>query len=77
MNMNAKYFWNRVNDQIKAHKLSQTQFASFTGIPEGTFQEWADNKRIPDLHTTFLIAATLGISLNYLIHGTQEARDKR
>ena len=67
--MNAFRFWNRVKAQIRVHKLSQAQFAKHIGIPPATFYGWIHHRRIPDILTAIIIAASLGVSLEYLVLG--------
>ena len=67
--MDTKSFWNRVKLQIRAHKLNQTQFAEYIGMNPRTFQGWIHHNRIPDIETALLIAAALGVGVEYLVEG--------
>ena len=67
--MNISRFWNRVKILIKAHKLSQADFAKRLGLSPSTFYGWMHHKRIPDLETALYMAASLGVSAEYLAFG--------
>ena len=79
--MNTIRFWNRVKTLIKAHRLSQVQFAKHIGISPSTFHGWIYHKRIPDLETALYISAALGVSVEYLAFGkdgkTEEIRTQQ
>ena len=67
--MDTIKFWERVKAQIKAHKISQSRFAEYIGINPRTFQGWIRHNRIPDIETALLMAAALGVGLEYLVLG--------
>ena len=67
--MDIRKFWKRVNDEIKARKLSRKRFAELTGIPYNTFKSWHYYQRSVEVETAFDIAKALGVSLEYLITG--------
>ena len=62
-------FWGRAKPLIKAHNMTQGQFADFLGIPYGTFKGWIRFDRVPDLSTAYAIAYALGVTLDYLFSG--------
>ena len=62
-------FWGRVRILIRAHKISQEKFASYTGINYYTLKSWLYYDRIPDIYTACDIADALGVSVNYLARG--------
>ena len=70
--MDNKDFWNRVKFQIRAHKLSQSKFAEYIGIKPRTFQGWIYHNRIPVIEIGVLIAAALGVDLEYLVLGKDD-----
>ena len=70
--MDIGLFWNRVKTQIKAHKLSQADFARRIGMSPATLLGWMYHKRIPDIVTALNIAAALGVSIEYLVFGKDE-----
>ena len=65
----AEPFWDRTKKQIRAHKISQRDFAAYIGISYGTFKDWICYGIIPDAITTCNIADALGVSMEYLIKG--------
>ena len=67
--MDTIKFWERVKIQIRAHKLSQVQFAEYIGMNPRTFQGWIRHNRIPDIDTALRIAAALGVGVEYLVEG--------
>ena len=67
--MDIMKFWYRVKSLIKAHKLTQYQFAKHIGISPSTFNGWIYHKRIPDLETALHIGAALGVNVEYLAFG--------
>ena len=84
--MDTTLFWNTVKTLIKAHKLSQVQFADYIGLNPATFSGWIYHKRIPDFFTALDIAAALGVSIEYLAFGkdgeimevrTQQAEERK
>jgi len=67
--METKTFWVRVKALLKAHKMTQMQFAERIDYPYGTLRSCIQNDRIPDTTTAYEIAVTLGVTLNYLLGG--------
>ena len=78
--MTYDIFWERVKRLLKAHKMSQKQFAEHMGISINTLQGWIYHKRIPHIITVYEIAVTLGVTMNYLMGGLEtditKAREK-
>ena len=74
--MDAKELWERVKKEIKAHKITLTQFSQYLGIPKSTFFYWLRNKTIPDLFTAYDIAIALGVSLEFLASGENWKSEK-
>ena len=75
-------FWKRVRVLIKAHRITQKEFAAYINIPLSTFRSWMHYSRVPDFITAFDIAIALGVSLEYLAKGkeddtTEEEKKKR
>ena len=79
--MEAKYidpFWKRVKKLIRANKISQEKFAASIDLSYNTLKTWLSFNRIPDAYTTCDIAHALGVSVEYLIKGTDyKAIEKR
>ena len=69
--MNDNTFWGRVKMLLKAHKMTQRQFAGRLGIPLSTLTSWIHYNRIPDTSSAYEIAVTLGVTLNYLLGGQE------
>ena len=63
------YFWKRVKDQIKAHKITEEKFAQYLGIPRSTFFRWLKYNVSPEAGTAYAIATALGVSVEYLVTG--------
>ena len=74
--MNAEELWKRVKKEIKAHKITFTQFSEYLGIPRSTFFYWMKNNTIPDLFTAYDIAIALGVSLEFLASGENWKSEK-
>ena len=69
--MSENTFWGRVKPLIKAHKMTQRQFAEHMGISSHTFNGWVRYERIPDTGTAYEMAVVLGVTLNYLLGGKE------
>jgi len=76
--MEQATFWTRVKQEIKAHRYSQKKLAENLGVPMQTLWGWIHYNRIPDAVTVCQIAETLGVSVEYLVRGTDDinAEDK-
>ena len=66
------YFWARAKRLIKAHKLSQKDFAEYVGIPISTFWGWIHRNCIPDATRACAIAQALGVTVEYLVTGIDD-----
>ena len=66
-------FWSRVKRQLKAHKITQVQFAKYVGMSPGTLRGWIHYNRIPDAATACDIADALGVTVEYLVKGVDGA----
>jgi len=67
--MDIENFWERVRDQIKAHKINLRIFAEYIGIPVSTLYGWIHHNRSVEVITAYNIATALGVSLEYLLTG--------
>ena len=65
-------FWTRAKALMKAHKISQKKFAEYIEVPTDTFLGWIKHNRIPDAITACLIAEALGVTVEYLVRGTDD-----
>ena len=70
------HFWARVKRLIKAHKISQKNFAAYIGIPIRTFWGWIYRNCIPDASRACVIAEALGVTVEYLVRGTDDINAK-
>ena len=70
-NMDANAFWKRVKVLIKAHNVSQEKFAAHIGMPLSTLKGWMFHNRVPDVGSAYGIAASLGVTLDYLVFGKE------
>ena len=66
-------FWGRVKPLIKAHNMTQKQFAEYMGVSYNTFIGWMRWNRLPDTSTAYEMAIVLGVTLNYLL-GDRETK---
>ena len=71
--MDNDTFWGRVKPLLKAHKMTQKQFAEYMGISLNTLSGWIRYDRVPDTSTAYEMAVVLGVTLNYLL-GEREAK---
>jgi len=55
---------------MRAHRISQKNFAEYTGIPYRTLIGWMYRNIIPDASRAVLIAEALGTTVEYLVRGT-------
>ena len=54
---------------MKAHKITQKNFALYVGVPYGTYKDWLCYGVYPDAYTMCNIADALGVSVEYLVRG--------
>ena len=57
---------------MKAHKISQEKFAEYIGLTVRTLWGWIYHNRIPDAATACSIAEALGVTVEYLVRGTDD-----
>ena len=69
--MEKNTFWVRAKPLIKAHNMTQRQFAAYMGISINTLESWIKFDRVPETSTAYNIAVTLGVTLNYLLGGKE------
>jgi len=67
--MKKDSFWGRVKQLLKAHNLTQNQFAKVTRFSPNTVRGWIYHDRVPELTAAYVIAHSLGVSLEYLLSG--------
>ena len=69
-------FWVRTLELIKSHKISRMKFAEYIGVPYPSFKGWIHYNRIPNAITSCDIAESLGVTVEYLVRGDDEAAQK-
>ena len=69
--MDGKMFWSRAKPLIKAHNMTQKEFAEYLGISLSTLQGWIHYERVPEISMAYTISITLGVTLNYLLGGKE------
>jgi len=74
--MDTERLWKRVKLQIKAHNITQEKFAGYISVPRSTFYRWLRFNIAPDVFTAYNIASALGVSLEYLLTGTDKKSEK-
>jgi transcriptional regulator with XRE-family HTH domain len=63
-------FWMRLKSEIRAKNTTQEWIAGQIGVPFGTFKKWMTRKTYPNVKEGLEIANLLGISIEYLVTGT-------
>ena len=63
------HFWRRTKALMKAHNMTQKQFAEHLGISLNTVRSWIYHDRVPELSAAYAIAYAMGVSLEYLLGG--------
>ena len=69
--MDGKMFWKRAKPLIKAHNMTQRQFAERLGISFNTLQGWIKYERVPETSMAYCLAIALGVTLDYLLGGKE------
>ena len=69
--MESDIFWVNIKTLLKAHKLTQKNFAQKIHIPPSTLNRWIQYNRIPNTYVVYSMAVTLGVSSNFLL-GNEE-----
>ena len=57
---------------MKSHKITQKKFALYTGIPHRTLVGWIHRNCIPDASRACVIAEALGVTVEYLVRGSDD-----
>jgi transcriptional regulator with XRE-family HTH domain len=68
--MNAEFFWQMVKKEVSAQNTSFEWLYQKTRIAKGTFSSWKSRGTFPNADEALRIAGALGVSLNYLLTGT-------
>jgi hypothetical protein len=70
--MNAGIFWKIVKKEVERQKTSFEWLYQKTGIPKGTFSSWKSRNLMPRADDALRIAWALGVSVEYLLTGTDK-----
>lgn len=70
-------FWERVKKLLRAHRISQKDFAVFIGTKYSTLRFWFCYGYYPDVKTAFDISVALGVSTEYLMTGIDGKQIKK
>jgi transcriptional regulator with XRE-family HTH domain len=65
-------FWNRVRALIKKNKTTQEEVANACRIHLRTLEGWMYKGIYPTIIHGYLLARTLGVSMEYLLTGSGE-----
>jgi transcriptional regulator with XRE-family HTH domain len=68
--MEADNFWIRVKREVDRQHTSFEWLYRKTAIPKGTFSSWKNRNIIPRADAAYRIAEALGVSVEYLLTGT-------
>jgi len=68
--MDGISFWRNVNKLIKAQNTTQEAIAKTCAINFGTFKNRSSKKIVPDAIEAYKIAQSLGVSVEYLVTGS-------
>lgn len=57
----------------KQRGLNQSDFANLAGVSFSTYRRWEKGERTPNVATLHALASALGVSVDYLLTGTEDA----
>ncbi|MDR3170277.1 MAG: helix-turn-helix domain-containing protein [Treponema sp.] len=69
-------FWERVNKAIKINSVKQEWLAEKTGIKYQTLRSWVSKDILPRVDDAVKIAGELGVTVEYLVMGTNSGVSK-
>ena len=70
MSMDAVSFWNRVKQLIKSNNTTQRGLSETIGLGARALEIKIGRKSAPDVFEAYKIAQALGVSVEYLVTGT-------
>ena len=70
MSMDAVSFWNRVKQLIKSNNTTQRGLSETIGLSARTLEIKIGRKSAPDVFEAYKIAQALGVSVEYLVTGS-------
>ena len=68
--MDAVSFWNRVKQLIKSNNTTQRGLSETIGLSARTLEIKIGRKSAPDVFEAYKIAQALGVSVEYLVTGS-------
>ena len=68
--METNGLWKRVRELVKSHRISQTKFTDYISVSRSTYYYWLRHGISPDIYTAYNISTALGVSIEYLLTGT-------
>lgn len=68
-------FWERLKIEVKKKNTTQEWLATETNIPFGTLRKWLSNKTMPNADQAYAIAKALGVTVEYLLTGSDSITD--
>jgi len=77
MSMDAVSFWNRVKQLIKSNNTTQRGLSETIGLSARTLEIKIGRKSAPDVFEAYKIAQSLGVSVEYLVTGTDTNPSER
>ena len=72
--MDGSFFWDLVTLEVEKQKTSFEWLYRKTKIAKGTFSSWKARKMFPRADVAYKIAEALGVSLEYLLTGREQAK---
>jgi len=64
-----EYFWEQVKKVCRITKITQKDLALTCNVPYSTFKGWMQKNYFPTVIDGYIIAAKLGVSVEFLVTG--------
>jgi transcriptional regulator with XRE-family HTH domain len=68
--MEAKEFWNRVKQLVKLNNTTQRSLSETIGLSPRTIEVQINRNSVPDVFEAMKIASALGVTVEYLVTGS-------
>jgi transcriptional regulator with XRE-family HTH domain len=72
--MDGSFFWDMVAREVERQRTSFEWLYRKTLVSKGTFSSWKTRNLLPRADAAYRIARALGVSVEYLLTGRDEAR---
>jgi transcriptional regulator with XRE-family HTH domain len=72
--MNGNFFWEMADLEVKKQKTSFEWLYQKTKTAKGTFSSWKTRNALPRADVAFKIAEALGVTVEYLLTGREQAK---